>query len=177
MALEVVLAALPARCLPILIVQHMPPEFTRTFAERLNEMCQIEVREAQHNDAVLPGRALIAPGGKHMMLQTTQFGTSVQVKDGPLVCRHKPSVEVLFRSVSKYAGANAKGIILTGMGDDGAKGMKEMHDAGAKTIAQDEATCMIYGMPKEAAKLGAIDMQVPLGNIPAVITSFTNSTF
>ena len=137
-ALEAVLTALPANTLPVLIVQHMPEKFTHTFANRLNELCNVEVKEAEHNDPLLPGRVLIAPGGKHMILQTTQFGASVQVKDGPLVSRHKPSVDVLFRSVSKYAGNNALGIIMTGMGDDGARGIKEMHDAGAKTVAQNE---------------------------------------
>lgn len=170
-ALEVILTALPANSLPILIVQHMPEKFTYTFAKRLNELCKVEVKEAQNNDALLPGRVLIAPGGKHMMLQTTQFGASVLVKDGPLVSRHKPSVDVLFRSVSKYAGSKALGIIMTGMGDDGAKGMKEMHDLGAKTIAQNEATCVVYGMPHEAVKLGAIDHEIALGKIPEMIAA------
>lgn len=168
-ALEAVLTALPANILPILIVQHMPENFTRTFANRLNELCKVDVKEAENNDPLLPGRVLIAPGGKHMILQTTQFGASVQVKDGPLVSRHKPSVDVLFRSVSKYAGSNALGIIMTGMGDDGAKGLKEMHDAGAKTIAQNEATCVVYGMPQEAVKLGAIDHEIGLNKIPKMI--------
>jgi len=170
-ALEAVLTALPANTLPILIVQHMPEKFTHAFANRLNELCQVEVKEAEDNDALLPGRVLIAPGGKHMMLHTTQFGASVQVKDGPLVSRHKPSVDVLFRSVSKYAGSNAQGIIMTGMGDDGAKGLKEMHDVGAQTIAQNEATCVVYGMPQEAVKLGAVDYEVPLSKIPEMIVS------
>ncbi len=170
-ALEAVLTALPANTPPILIVQHMPEKFTETFANRLNELCKVEVKEAEDNDALLPGRVLIARGGKHMMLHTTQFGASVQVKDGPLVSRHKPSVDVLFRSVSKYAGGNALGIIMTGMGDDGARGIKEMHDTGAKTIAQNEATCVVYGMPQEAVKLGAIDYEIPLNKIPEMIVS------
>ncbi len=170
-ALEAVLTALPANTLPILIVQHMPEKFTNTFANRLNELCKVEVKEAEDNDALLPGRVLIAPGGKHMMLQTTQFGASVQVKDGPLVSRHKPSVDVLFRSVSKYSAGNALGVIMTGMGDDGAKGLKEMHDAGAKTIAQNEATCVVYGMPQEAVKLGAIDLELALNKIPEMIVA------
>jgi len=170
-ALEAVLTALPANTLPILIVQHMPEKFTNTFAKRLNELCQVEVKEAENNDPLLPGRVLIAPGGKHMLLQTTQFGASVQVKDGPLVSRHKPSVDVLFRSVSKYAGSNALGIIMTGMGDDGAKGIKEMHDAGAKTIAQNEKTCVVYGMPQEAVKLNAIDHEIDLNKIPGMIAA------
>ena len=163
-ALEAILTALPVNTLPILIVQHMPEKFTRTFAERLNQLCRVEVKEAENNDALLPGRVLIAPGGMHMMLHATQFGASVQVKDGPLVSRHKPSVDVLFRSVSKFAGKNALGIIMTGMGDDGAKGLKEMHDGGAHTVAQNEATCVVYGMPQEAVKLGAADHVVPLNN-------------
>jgi two-component system chemotaxis response regulator CheB len=168
-ALEALLMTLPANSLPILIVQHMPENFTKAFANRLNEICRVEVKEAENNDALLPGRVLIAQGGKHMMLHTTQFGASVQVKDGPSVSRHKPSVDVLFRSVAKFAGSKALGIILTGMGDDGAKGMKEMHDAGAKTIAQNEATCVVYGMPHEAVKLGAVDYEIPLNGIPDMI--------
>lgn len=170
-ALEALLKALPANILPILIVQHMPEHFTKTFANRLNELCRFEVKEAENNDAVLPGRVLIAHGGKHMMLQATRFGSSVQVKDGPLVSRHKPSVDVLFRSVAKFAGSNALGIILTGMGDDGAKGLKEMHDVGAKTIAQNEASCVVFGMPKEALKLGAIDHEMALNAIPEMIVA------
>ena len=170
-ALEAILTALPANILPILIVQHMPENFTRTFAKRLDELCRVEVKEAENNDALLPGRVLIAPGGKHMMLQTTKFGASVQVKDGPLVSRHKPSVDVLFRSVSKFAGGNALAIIMTGMGDDGARGIKEIHDAGAKTIAQNEATCVVYGMPQEAVKLGAIDHEIALNKIPEMIVA------
>jgi two-component system chemotaxis response regulator CheB len=165
-ALEAVLTALPRNTLPILIVQHMPEQFTKTFAKRLNELSDVEVKEAEDNDALLPGRVLIAPGGKHMMLQTTQFGASVKIKDGPLVTRHKPSVDVLFRSVSKFAGANALGIIMTGMGDDGARGMKEMHDVGAKTIAQNAETCVVYGMPAEAVKLGCVDDIIALEDIP-----------
>ena len=170
-ALESVLMALPSNTLPILIVQHMPEKFTYTFAKRLNDMCQMEVKEAENNDSLLPGRVLIAPGGKHMILHSTQFGASVQVKDGPLVSRHKPSVDVLFRSVSKHAGSNALGVIMTGMGDDGAKGLKEMHDIGANTVAQDEATCVVYGMPKEAIKLGAVDNIMPLNRIPEMIAA------
>ncbi|VAW64926.1 Chemotaxis response regulator protein-glutamate methylesterase CheB [hydrothermal vent metagenome] len=170
-ALEAVLTALPVNTLPVLIVQHMPEKFTNTFANRLNKLCKVEVKEAEDNDALLPGRVLIAPGGKHMMLQTSQFGASVQVKDGPLVSRHRPSVDVLFRSVSKFAGSNAMGIILTGMGDDGAKGLKEMHDAGADTIAQNEETCVVYGMPREAVKLGAVDHELALEKIPLMMVS------
>jgi len=171
-ALEAVLTALPSNTLPILIVQHMPEHFTKAFAKRLDQLCKVEVKEAEDNDALMPGRVLIAPGGKHMMLQVTQFGASVQVKDGPLVSRHKPSVDVLFRSVSKCAGNKALGIIMTGMGDDGARGMKEMHMVGASTVAQNEKTCVVYGMPKEAVKLGAVDREVALEKIPAMIADY-----
>ena len=171
-ALEAVLTKLPATCLGIVVVQHMPERFTAMFAQRLNSLCQIEVREAQNGDRVLPGRALIAPGGKHMMLKRSGAQYVVEVVDGPLVNRHKPSVDVLFRSVAKFAGANALGIIMTGMGDDGARGLKEMHEVGAKTIAQDEASCVVFGMPKEAIKLGAADQVQPLDRIPAAIMEF-----
>ena len=171
-ALEAVLTRLPATCLGIVIVQHMPTVFTAMFAERLNSLCQIEVREARNGDRVIPGRALIAPGGKHMMLKRNGAQYVVDVADGPLVNRHKPSVDVLFRSVSKFAGANALGIIMTGMGDDGARGLLEMHSAGAKTIAQDEKSCVVFGMPKEAIKLGAVELILPLDQIPAAIVSY-----
>ena len=168
-ALEAVLTKLPATCLGIVIVQHMPEKFTAMFAERLNSICQIEVREARNGDRVIPGLALIAPGGRHMMLKRNGAQYVVEVADGPVVNRHKPSVDVLFRSAAKYAGGNALGIIMTGMGDDGARGMREMHDAGAKTIAQDEASCVVFGMPKEAIKLGAVDQTIPLDQIPTAI--------
>ena len=161
-ALESVLTALPRVCPGIVIVQHMPEKFTALFAERLNGLCQIEVREAKNNDRVIPGLALIAPGGKHMLLKRSGAYYHVEVVDGPLVNRHRPSVDVLFRSVAKFAGKNATGIIMTGMGDDGARGLKEMLDAGAPTVAQDEATCVVFGMPKEAIKLGAAKKVVPL---------------
>jgi two-component system chemotaxis response regulator CheB len=171
-ALEAVLTKLPATSLGIVIVQHMPEKFTAMFAERLNTLCNIEVREAKNGDRVIPGRALIAPGGRHMMLKRNGAQYVVDVADGPLVNRHKPSVDVLFRSVAKFAGANALGIIMTGMGDDGARGMKEMHDAGAKTIAQDEASCVVFGMPKEAIKLGGADQIISLDQIPAAIINY-----
>ena len=171
-ALEAVLTKLPATALGIVIVQHMPEKFTAMFAERLHSLCQIEVREAKHGDRVIPGRALIAPGGRHMMLKRNGAQYVVDVTDGPLVNRHKPSVDVLFRSVAKFAGANALGIIMTGMGDDGARGLKEMRDAGAKTVAQDEASCVVFGMPKEAIKLGAAEQTLPLEQIPAAIVSY-----
>ncbi len=171
-ALEVVLSALPRVSPGIVIVQHMPEKFTASFAERLNGICQIEVKEAANNDRVLPGRALIAPGGKHMLLKRNGAQYHVEVVDGPVVNRHRPSVDVLFRSVAKFAGKNALGIIMTGMGDDGARGLKEMKDAGASTVAQNEATCVVYGMPKEAVKLGGVDRSVALTHIPADIEQF-----
>lgn len=174
-ALEAVLTRLPATCLGIVIVQHMPEKFTAMFAERLNSICDLEVREARNGDRVIPGRALIAPGGRHMMLKRSGAQYIVEVVDGPLVNRHKPSVDVLFRSVAKFAGANALGIIMTGMGDDGARGMVEMHDAGAKTIAQDEASCVVFGMPKEAIKMGAVDQVMPLDKIPEAMMAYTRS--
>jgi two-component system chemotaxis response regulator CheB len=164
-ALEVVLRALPKVCPGIVIVQHMPEKFTAEFANRLNGICQIEVKEAQNNDRVLTGRALIAPGGKHMLLRRNGAQYFVEVMDGPLVNRHRPSVDVLFRSVAKCAGANALGVIMTGMGDDGAAGLAEMRKAGARTVAQDEDSCVVFGMPKEAIKRGGVEKTVPLGAI------------
>ena len=161
-ALEVVLTSLPRVTPGIVIVQHMPEKFTAEFANRLNSLCKIEVREAQNNDRVMPGRALIAPGGKHMLLRRTGAQYYVEVMDGPLVNRHRPSVDVLFRSVAKCAGANALGVIMTGMGDDGAAGLMEMRTAGAHTLAQDEESCVVFGMPKEAIKRGGVERVVPL---------------
>ena len=171
-ALEAILTVLPRVCPGMVIVQHMPEKFTGAFAARLNSICQIEVREAVNGDRVLPGRALIAPGGRHMLLKRSGAQYHVEILDGPPVSRHKPSVDVLFRSVAKCAGKNALGIIMTGMGDDGAKGMKEMHDMGSKTLAQDEDSCVVYGMPKEAVKLGAVDKILPLMDIPRSILDF-----
>lgn len=168
-ALERVLTALPRVCPGIVIVQHMPEKFTAEFAARLDRVCHITVKEAQHNDRVVPGTALIAPGGRHLLLKRHGAQYCVDVINGPPVNRHRPSVDVLFRSVAKAAGANALGIIMTGMGDDGAAGLLEMHRAGARTVAQDEATCVVYGMPKEAVLRGAVDRIVPLDRIPAEI--------
>ncbi|QDF95520.1 chemotaxis response regulator protein-glutamate methylesterase [Azoarcus sp. DD4] len=168
-ALEAVLTRLPAVSPGIVIVQHMPERFTAMFAERLNGLCKIEVREARHGDRVMPGRALIAPGGKHMMLARSGAQYMVEVVDGPLVNRHRPSVDVLFRSCAKFAGRNALGVIMTGMGDDGARGLKEMRDAGARTVAEDESTCVVFGMPKEAIRLGGVDSVLPLDRIPDAI--------
>lgn len=164
-ALEVVLTSLPRVCPGIVIVQHMPEKFTAEFANRLNSLCQIAVKEAQNNDRVLPGCALIAPGGKHMLLRRNGAQYFVEITDGPLVNRHRPSVDVLFRSVAKCAGANALGVIMTGMGDDGAVGLLEMRKAGARTLGQDEESCVVYGMPKEAVKRGAVEKTVPLSAI------------
>jgi two-component system chemotaxis response regulator CheB len=172
-ALEAVLTCLPATCLGIVIVQHMPEKFTAMFAERLNSICDIEVREACNGDRVLPGLALIAPGGLHMALTRSGAQYHVEVVDGPLVNRHKPSVDVLFRSVAKCAGANALGIIMTGMGDDGARGLREMHNAGASTIAQDEESCVVFGMPFEAIKLGAVDQVMSLDQVPAAMIAYS----
>jgi two-component system chemotaxis response regulator CheB len=168
-ALEAVLTALPRVCPGMVIVQHMPEKFTASFAERLNGLSQIEVREAKNNDRILPGLALIAPGGKHMMVTRSGAYYHVQVIDGPLVNRHRPSVDVLFRSVARFAGKNATGIIMTGMGDDGARGLREMLDAGASTVAQDEASCVVFGMPKEAIKLNAAQRILPLHDIHQAI--------
>jgi len=165
LALEEVLGALPQLTPGIVIVQHMPEKFTAAFADRLDQLCRIEVREARHGDRVLPGRALIAPGGRHMLLRRDGAQYVVDVIDGPLVNRHRPSVDVLFRSVARQAGANALGIIMTGMGDDGAAGLLEMRKAGARTVAQDEDSCVVYGMPKEAVKRGAVEKTVPLRGI------------
>lgn len=173
-ALEVVLSALPSTAPGIVIVQHMPEKFTASFAQRLDSLCAIRVKEASNNDRVLPGTALIAPGGRHMLLKRNGAQYHVEVVDGPLVNRHKPSVDVLFRSVAKFAGKNAVGFIMTGMGDDGARGLKEMRDAGAPTVAQDESSCVVFGMPKEAIALGAAGRILPLNNIPAEIMRYAH---
>ena len=166
------LTAIPRVCPGMVIVQHMPEKFTAAFAERLNSICQIEVLEAKTGDRVIPGRALIAPGGRHMVVKRSGAQYHVEVVEGPLVNRHRPSVDVLFRSVAKFAGRNALGIIMTGMGDDGAAGLLEMRKAGAKTIGQNEATCVVYGMPKEAMKRGGTEREVPLSAIAPEILAF-----
>jgi len=164
-ALRIFLEAMPVNAPGIVIVQHMPEKFTKSFADRLNDLCLINVKEAQDGDAVLQGRALIAPGNKHTLLRRSGAKYYVEVKNGPLVNRHRPSVDVLFRSTAVYAGKNAIGVIMTGMGDDGAKGLLEMKEEGAKTVAQDEKTCVVFGMPKEAIKLGAADRVLPIEQI------------
>ncbi len=168
-ALRVFLSSMPLDSPGIVVVQHMPEHFTTAFAKRLDSLCRISVKEAEDGDAVLRGRALIAPGNRHTLLKRNGTRYYVEVKDGPLVCRHRPSVDVLFRSASRYAGKSGLGVIMTGMGADGAKGMKEMKDAGAKTIAQDEQSCVIFGMPREAIKLGCVDRILPLEAIPGEI--------
>ncbi|CAM3209299.1 MULTISPECIES: protein-glutamate methylesterase/protein-glutamine glutaminase [Sphingomonas] len=165
-ALREVLEALPANSPGIVIVQHMPESFTRAFAKRLDGLCQVDVKEAEDGDTVMRGRVLIAPGGlRHTMLERQGARYVVSVREGPLVSRHRPSVDVLFRSAARNAGANAVGIILTGMGDDGARGLLEMKQAGARTFAQDEATSVVFGMPKEAIARGAHDKIIPLSSV------------
>jgi two-component system chemotaxis response regulator CheB len=161
-ALREVLEALPANAPGIVIVQHMPESFTKAFARRLDGLCEVSVKEAEDGDPVLRGHVLIAPGGRHLMLERQGARYYVSVREGPLVSRHRPSVDVLFRSAARCAGANAVGIIMTGMGDDGARGMLEMKQGGARTIAQDEATSIVFGMPKEAIARGGVDRIVPL---------------
>jgi two-component system chemotaxis response regulator CheB len=170
-SLRVVLEGLPANSPPILVVQHMPERFTAAFAHRLNGFCEVEVKEAADGDAVLRGHVLIAPGDRHMLLQRSGAHYYVSVKEGPLVSRHRPSVDVLFRSAARFAGANAMGIIMTGMGDDGARGMLEMKQAGAHTMAQDEASCVVFGMPAEAIKHGGVDRVLPLDRIASEVVA------
>jgi two-component system chemotaxis response regulator CheB len=171
-AVKDVLIALPPNTPPILITQHMPERFTKTWADRMNSLCRISVKEAEDGDSVLPGHALVAPGGYHMTLVRSGARYSVRISQDPPVNRHRPSVDVLFDSVAQYAGSNTIGVILTGMGGDGAKGMLGMKRAGAYTIAQDEASCVVFGMPKEAIKLGGVDKILPLSEIPAAIVAY-----
>jgi len=161
-ALREFLEVLPVNCPGIVIVQHMPEKFTAAFAKRLDSICAVQVKEAEDGDTVIRGRALIAPGNRHTMLKRSGARYYVEVKDGPLVSRHRPSVDVLFRSVARYAGRNAVGVIMTGMGDDGATGMAEMREAGATNLAQDESTCVVFGMPAEAIKRGGVHKVLPL---------------
>jgi len=168
-ALKDFLMALPLDAPGVVIVQHMPENFTTAFAYRLDSICHISVKEAETNDTVIRGRALIAPGNHHLLLKRSGARYYVEIKEGPLVSRHRPSVDVLFRSAARYAGPNAVGVIMTGMGDDGAKGMLEMKEAGAVTIAQDEESCVVFGMPKKAIELGAVDKVLPLSSIAAAV--------
>ena len=169
MALEGILRAMPPDAPGTVITQHMPELFTRYFAERLNQVSQVEVREAADGDSVVPGVVLIAPGNKHMLLKRSGARYYVAVRDGPRVNRHRPSVDVMFKSVAQAAGRNAVGVLLTGMGGDGAQGLLEMKTAGATTLAQDEASCVVFGMPKVAIELGAVDRVVNLPAMPAEI--------
>jgi two-component system chemotaxis response regulator CheB len=171
-ALRALLEPMPPDAPGMVIVQHMPEVFTRAFANRLDSLCQISVKEAEANDTVLRGRALIAPGNRHTLLKRSGARYYVDIKDGPLVSRHRPSVDVLFRSAARYAGPNAVAAILTGMGDDGARGMLEMKEAGAATIAQDEATSVVFGMPNEAIKRGAVNAVLPLEAIARAILAY-----
>lgn len=175
-ALEAVLTRLPVTTPGIIVVQHMPAQFTKAFAQRLDGICALQIKEAEDNDLVRTGRVLIAPGGRHMLLRRSGAQYRVEIKDGPPVSRHRPSVDVLFRSVAAAAGHNALGIIMTGMGDDGARGLLELHRTGALTLGQNEASCVVYGMPKEAFKLGAVDQEVELEAIPKCIQEFARKT-
>jgi len=168
-ALRYFLEMLPYDSPGIVIVQHMPEKFTKSFASRLDKLCRVSVKEAENGDSITTGHVLIAPGNFHMLLKRSGARYFVELRDGPLVSRHRPSVDVLFRSTARYAGKNAIGIIMTGMGDDGAKGLLEMKEAGAETIAQDEATSVVFGMPQEAIKLGAAKKVMPLGTIAAEV--------
>lgn len=165
-AIRKVLSALPGDMPGILIVQHMPEHFTAAFAKRLNDLCELEVREGKDGDRVVPGLALIAPGNKHMVLNRSGAQYYAQIKDGPPIHHQRPSVDVLFHSVARQAGLNAVGVILTGMGADGAAGLLAMRQAGARTVAQDEASCVVFGMPKEAIRVGAAEKVVPLSAVP-----------
>ncbi len=173
-ALSFFLQAMPLDSPGIVIVQHMPENFTKAFATRLDGICRISVKEAEDNDTVIRGRALIAPGNHHLLLKRSGARYYVEIKDGPLVSRHRPSVDVLFRSAARYAGKNAVGVIMTGMGDDGAKGMLEMKEVGAYNIAQDEESCVVFGMPKKAIDLNAVDRVLPLSAIPAAVSREAN---
>jgi len=164
-ALKKILTRMPPNAPGIVVVQHMPANFTTAFAKRLDDACAVKVKEAEDNDSVTPGRVLIAPGNYHMILRRSGARYYVEVKDGPMVHHQRPSVDILFRSTARYAGANAVGVILTGMGADGAQGLLEMRQAGAKTLGQDEESCVVYGMPKEAARLGAVEKELPLNAI------------
>jgi two-component system chemotaxis response regulator CheB len=174
-AIRTFLQAMPLGCPAIVIVQHMPEMFTRAFADRLNKDCAIAVKEAADGDRIVSGRALIAPGNHHLLVERTGTDYLARINDGPLVSRHRPSVDVLFRSVAKAAGNNAVGVIMTGMGNDGAQGLLEMRNAGARTVAQDEASCVVFGMPKEAITRGAAVSILPLAQISNAALELTNS--
>jgi len=168
-ALRALLEVLPPNTPPIVMTQHMPERFTKSFADRLNELCQIHVKEAEEGDSVISGQALLAPGNYHMELRRSGARYYVSLNQEPLINRHRPSVDAMFRSVARYAGGNSLGVILTGMGNDGAAGMLEMKQAGAFNLAQDESSCVVFGMPKEAIKAGGVDKILPLSEIPGAI--------
>lgn len=171
-ALRIVLEQFPPNAPGTLVVQHMPEHFTRSFAERLNSLCTVEVKEAENGDTVVPGRVLIAPGNHHLRLKRSGANYIGEVKEGPLVCRHRPSVEVLFNSVAQYGGSNAVGVILTGMGKDGATGLLKMKQAGAETIAQNEDSCVVFGMPREAIACGGANHVVSLESVTETILQY-----
>jgi two-component system, chemotaxis family, protein-glutamate methylesterase/glutaminase len=175
-ALTTVLAALPATCPGVVIVQHMPAKFTTSFSARLDQQCAVSVKEAHAGDRIVPGKVLIAPGGYHMRLRRSGATYYVDISDGPLVCRQKPSVDVLFESVADYAGKNAVGAILTGMGDDGARGLLKMRQHGARTLAQDEASCVVFGMPAQAIECGAAEKVVPLNRVAETLIQLSGCT-
>lgn len=174
-ALEKILTQLPRVSPGIVIVQHMPAAFTGAFAARLNSLSEMEIVEAKGNETILPGHVYIAPGDRHLLVNRSGALYKIELKDGPLVTRHKPSVDVLFRSVARYAGKNAMGIILTGMGDDGARGLKEMKDAGSVTLGECEKSCIVYGMPQEAMKRGAVGKELSLAQFPTAILDYHRS--
>lgn len=173
-AIEEILKAMPLSCPGIVIVQHIPEQISTAFTKRLNHLCRIEVKEAEDKDRVMPGCALIAPGGKHLSVNFHAGHYVVEVKDGPLINRHRPSVDLLFKTVARHAGNRALGIILTGMGDDGAQGLLEMHQAGARTIGQDPDSCVVYGMPRVAFEMGAVQKQIPLSQVASEIIQFAH---
>lgn len=173
-ALREVLTPLPSNMAPIIVVQHMPQHFTKAFADRLNGLCQMQVKEAEHGELITPGKVLIAPGNRHMELKRSGAQYFVELSDGALEFHQRPSVEVLFKSVATYAGSNSIGVMLTGMGKDGATGLLKMKEAGAQTLAQDERTCVVFGMPREAIIIGAVTRTLPLQEIPKVLVDMVS---
>jgi two-component system chemotaxis response regulator CheB len=174
-ALKTLLVDLPADSPGVLITQHMPEAFTKTFAKRLDGLCRIAVKEAEHGERILPGHGYLAPGNRHLLVKRSGANYMTELSDGPPVNRHRPSVDVLFRSAANCAGKNSIGIIMTGMGDDGAVGMLEMHQAGAHTLAQDEQSCVVFGMPKEAIALGGVDEIIPLHELSKRLLAWLHS--
>ena len=173
-ALESILTKLPADAPGIVVVQHMPAGFTKAFAERLDKICAVQIKEAEHEDTIASGKVLVAPGNRHLLVNRSGAQYHVEIKDGPLVGHHRPSIDVLFQSTATNLGSNAVGVILTGMGTDGAQGMRKMREAGATNIGQDEASCIVYGMPKAAVEAGGVEHVLPLQEIPAAILRYTS---